>query len=73
MTSSTLSSAPRARRNTMNAAIEKEARPACKPRARHAKTGNESLPDDWERGTLWAGIIFAVSFGLMFLWAGVAF
>ena len=57
----------------MNAAIEKEARPGWNQRARHAKRGNESLPDDWERGTFWAGIIFAVSFGLMFLHAGVAF
>ena len=56
----------------MTAAV-KEARPGWNQRARHAKRGNASLPDDWERGTFWAGIIIAVSFGLMFLWAGVAF
>lgn len=41
---------------------------------RHAADdGGISLTDDWERGTFWGGIIFAVSFGLMFLYAGVAF
>ena len=72
MTSSTISSAQRARRNHMTAAV-KEARPGWNQGASHAQTGNASLPDDWERGTFWAGIIIAVSFGLMFLWAGVAF
>lgn len=57
----------------MSTATTQEARPRYQRKARHAKTGNESLPDDWERGTFWAGIIFAVSFGLMFLYAGVAF
>jgi len=54
-------------------ATREEARPRYQRKARPATKGTESLPDDWERGTFWAGIIFAVSFGLMFLHAGVAF
>ena len=57
----------------MGTATREEARHRYQRKARPAKKGNESLPDDWERGTFWAGIIFAVSFGLMFLHAGVAF
>ena len=52
---------------------EKRRGPRYQRKPRHAKTGNDSLADDWERGTFWGGMIFAVSFGLMFLYAGVAF
>lgn len=48
-----------------------EARPGCNRRARHAANGEHSLPDEWERGTFWGGMIFALSFGLMFLHAGM--
>ena len=57
----------------MEATARREARPACKQRARHASSGTHSVADEWERGTFWAGVIIAVSFGLMFLYAGVAF
>lgn len=54
-------------------AAKEEARPACKQEARHAGNGKDSLADGWERGTFWGGIAIAASFGLMFLYAGVAF
>lgn len=57
----------------MEATERREARPACKQRARHAGDGMHSVADEWECGTFWAGVVIAVSFGLMFLYAGVAF
>ena len=57
-------------------AYEKAARGSCHYARANKKTGTQgsrSIVTDWEQGTLVAGLLVGVCFGLMFLWAAVMF
>lgn len=50
----------------------KAARNSCSySRAKDGSRRTRSIVADWEQGTLVAGLLVAVSFGLMFVWAAV--